>query len=127
MRADDEQDPLTAEIIGGAIEVHRSLGPGLLESVYEECLAIELVDRGLVVQKQAALPIVFKDRILDMGYRVDLLVNDSVIIELKAVERVLPVHEAQLLTYLKLSGKRTGLLLNFNSAYMRDGILRRVL
>jgi len=127
LRADDEQDPLTAEIIGGAIEVHRSLGPGLLESVYEECLAIELVDRGLVVQKQAALPIVFKDRILDMGYRVDLLVNDSVIIELKAVERVLPVHEAQLLTYLKLSGKRTGLLLNFNSAYMRDGILRRVL
>ncbi len=122
-----ERDPLTREIVGGAIEVHKALGPGLLENVYEECLYIELSDRGLSVQTQVPLPVTFKGRILNVGYRLDLLVNDSVIVELKTVERVLPVHEAQLLTYLKLSGKRTGLLLNFNSAYMKDGILRRVL
>ena len=127
MDSPDERDPLTREIVGGAIEVHKALGPGLLENVYEECLYIELSDRGLSVQTQVPLPVTFKGRILNVGYRLDLLVNDSVIVELKTVERVLPVHEAQLLTYLKLSGKRTGLLLNFNSAYMKDGILRRVL
>ncbi|MBN8599152.1 MAG: GxxExxY protein [Planctomycetes bacterium] len=120
-------DPLTREIIGGAIEVHRALGPGLLESVYEECLAHELTERGLRVARQVPLPVVFKGKRLDCGYRIDLIVNDLVILEIKAIERVLPVHEAQLLSYLKLSGKKVGLLLNFHVPYMRDGVLRRIL
>lgn len=120
-------DPLTREIIGGAIEVHRALGPGLLESIYEECLAHELTERGLRVVRQVPLPVVFKGKRLDCGYRIDLIVNDLVILEIKAIERVLPVHEAQLLSYLKLSGKKVGLLLNFHVPYMRDGVLRRIL
>lgn len=120
-------DPLTREIIGGAIEVHRALGPGLLESVYEECLAHELTERGLRVVRQVPLPVVFKGKRLDCGYRIDLIVNDLVILEIKAIERVLSVHEAQLLSYLKLSGKKVGLLLNFHVPYMRDGVLRRIL
>lgn len=120
-------DPLTREIIGGAIEVHRALGPGLLESVYEECLAHELMERGLSVARQVPLPVVFKGRRLDCGYRMDLIVNDLVILEIKAIERVLPVHEAQLLSYLKLGGKKVGLLLNFHVPYMRDGVVRRIL
>ena len=120
-------DPLTREIIGGAIEVHRALGPGLLESVYEECLAHELMERGLKVARQVPLPVVFKGKRLDCGYRMDLIVNELVILEIKAIERVLPVHEAQLLSYLKLSGKKVGLLLNFHVPYMRDGIVRRIL
>jgi GxxExxY protein len=120
-------DPLTAAIIGGAIEVHRALGPGLLESIYEECLAHELVERGLKIQRQVPLPVVFKGKRLDCGYRIDMIVNDSVLLELKAIEKVLPVHEAQLLSYLKLSGKKVGLLLNFHVAYLKDGITRRIL
>lgn len=120
-------DPLTSAIIGGAIEVHRALGPGLLESVYEECLAHELDERGLKVQRQVPLPVVFKGKRLDCGYRIDMIVNDSVLLELKAIEKVLPVHEAQLLSYLKLSGKKVGLLLNFHVAYLKDGITRRIL
>ena len=120
-------DPLTSTIIGGAIEVHRALGPGLLESVYEECLAHELAERGLTVQRQVPLPVVFKGKRLDCGYRLDMIVNDSVLLELKAIEKVLPVHEAQLLSYLKLSGKKVGLLLNFHVAYLKDGITRRIL
>lgn len=123
----DIRDPLTAEIIGGAIEVHKALGPGLLEAVYEECLAAELSDRGLRVARQVAVPVTFKGRRLDIGYRADMIVNDEAVLELKAVEKVTPVHEAQLLTYLRLSGKRVGLLLNFDSAYLRDSIVRRVL
>ena len=121
----DEQ--LTEAIIGGAIEVHRELGPGLLESAYEECLCHELQLRGLAFQRQVDLPVVYKGIRLDCGYRADLVVEDRVVLELKTVEKIMPVHEAQLLTYLRLSAKRVGLLLNFNSAVLRDGIKRMVL
>lgn len=127
LEATDGQDPLTREIIGGAIEVHKALGPGLLEAVYEECLALELADRGLTVQRQVKAPVVFKGRTLDMDYRLDMLVNDAVVLELKAVEKVLPVHEAQLLAYMKLSKKHVGFLLNFHTPYLRDSIKRFIL
>ena len=127
MNVEQDRDPLTREIIASAIEVHRTLGPGLLESIYEECLAMELGDRGLAVQRQLAVPVLYKGRTLDCSYRVDLLVNESVVVEVKAVERVIGVHEAQLLTYMKLLHKRTGLILNFHSQVMREGIVRRVL
>ena len=117
---------LTGTIIGAAIEVHRALGPGLLESAYEECLAVELADRGLRVERQAVLPVTYKGRALDAGYRIDLLVNNEVIVELKSVQKLEPIHDAQLLTYLKLAGIRHGLLLNFNVAVLKDGIRRMV-
>lgn len=123
----EQQDPLTHEIIGGAIEVHKALGPGLLESAYEECLAVELADRGLSVSRQVPVPVQFKGRRIDCGYRVDMIVNNEAIVELKAVERIIPVHEAQLLTYMKLARIPKGLLLNFHSAYLKDSIIRRVL
>jgi GxxExxY protein len=122
-----EQDPLTERIIGLAIEVHRSLGPGLMESAYEECLSWELQHAGLAFQRQVPLPVRYKGVTLEMGYRLDLVVENQVVVELKTVERLLPIHEAQLLTYLKLSGLRTGLLLNFNSAVLKNGIKRMVL
>jgi len=122
-----ERDPLTEKIIGFAIEVHRALGPGLLESAYEECLCYEFSHSGLAFRRQVPLPVVYKGVRLDCGYRLDLVVADGVIVEVKAIEKLLPVHDAQLLTYLKLSGLKTGLLLNFHSAVMRDGIRRRVL
>jgi GxxExxY protein len=118
---------LTQEIIGAAIEVHRVLGPGLLESAYRRCLCHELRLRGLEFQIELALPVLYKGELLDCGYRLDLLVAQTVVIELKSVEKVLPVHEAQLLTYLRLSGKRVGLLINFNVPLLKDGIVRRVL
>lgn len=121
------QDPLTYEIIGGAIEVHKALGPGMLENVYEECLAVELADRGLVVRRQVPVPVFFKGRQIDLAYRLDMLVNDSVVLELKAIETLMPVHEVQLMTYMKLANKRTGLLINFHTPYLRDSIVRRVL
>jgi GxxExxY protein len=119
-----ENDLLTEQIIGLAIEVHRQLGPGLLESAYEECLCFELKREGLPFRRQVALPVVYKSVRLDCGYRLDIVVQDQVILEIKTVERLLPVHEAQMLTYMKLSGIRTVLLLNFNSAVLRDGIRR---
>ena len=119
-----ENDLLTEQIIGLAIEVHRQLGPGLLESAYEECSSFELKQEGLPFRRQVALPVVYKSVRLDCGYRLDIVVQDQVILEIKTVERLLPVHEAQMLTYMKLSGIRTGLLLNFNSAVLRDGIRR---
>lgn len=122
-----DRDPLTAEIIGGAIEVHKALGPGLLEAVYEECLAVELADRGLDVRRQVPVPVTFKGKTLPCGYRLDMLVNDAVILEIKAIDKVLPVHEAQLLSYLRLASKRVGLLLNFHTPYLRDSIVRKVL
>lgn len=122
-----ERDPLTEKIIGLAIEVHRVLGPGLLESAYEECLCHEFKENRIAFQRQVALPVVYKSVHLDCGYRMDIVVDGGVVIEIKTVEKLLPVHEAQLLTYLKLSGNRTGLLLNFNSAVLRDGIRRMVL
>ena len=118
---------LSREIIGAAIEVHKQLGPGLLESAYEECLCHELHLRGLAFQRQAPLPVTYKGLKLDCGYQLDLVVEDAVVLELKALEKILPVHEAQLLTYLKLSGHRLGFLLNFNVPLMRDGISRRIL
>ena len=117
---------LTGTIIGAAIEVHRALGPGLLESAYEECLAVELADRGLRVERQAVLPVIYKGCTLDAGYRIDLLVNSEVIVELKSVQKLETIHDAQLLTYLKLAGIRHGLLLNFNVAVLKDGIRRMV-
>ena len=125
--AEAQRDPLTQKVIGSAIEVHRCLGPGLLESAYEECLAWELSQAGLKVQRQVPLPVVYKEVRLDVGYRLDMVVESRLIVELKTVEKLLPIHQAQLLTYLKLSGLRTGLLLNFNSAVLRDGIKRMVL
>jgi GxxExxY protein len=121
------RDPLTERIIGAAIEVHRVLGPGLLESAYEECLAWELAQGGLAVERQVPLPVVYKEVKLDAGFRLDLLVEKQVIVELKTVERLLPVHEAQLLTYLRLSGLRTGLIPNFFAAVLKHGIKRMVL
>jgi GxxExxY protein len=115
-------------VIGAAIEVHRALGPGLLESAYEECLCHEFHLRGLGFQRQVPLPVEYKGVKLDCGYRIDLLVEDAVVLEIKCVEHVLPVHEAQLLTYLKMIGKRVGLILNFNVAVLaRGGLVRKVL
>jgi GxxExxY protein len=111
---------LTEAIIGAAIEVHRHLGPGLLESTYEQCLCYELGKRGLSVICQAALPVKYKDVFLECGYRIDIIVNDAVVLELKSVEKLLPIHEAQLMTYLRLSGKRVGLLINFNVTVLKD-------
>jgi GxxExxY protein len=117
---------ITEQILGAAIAVHRALGPGLLESTYEACLAFELLDRGLAIVRQAALPVVYRGVRIDCGYRLDLVVEGRVIVEIKAVERVLPVHEAQILTYLKLSELPVALLLNFNVPLMKDGIKRFV-
>ena len=117
----------TEQIIGAAIEVHKKFGPGLLESAYEACLCRELLLRGLSFQRQVPLPIEYKGVHLDCGYRIDLVVEDSVIVELKSVEKLLPIHEAQLMTYLRLSGKRVGLLININVKLLTDGVVRRVL
>jgi len=125
--AEIERDPITQQIIGGAIDVHRALGPGLLESVYEQCMAVELSQRGLTVQRQVAVPIMYKGVRVDAGYKIDMVINDTVVVELKAVETVLPVHEAQLLSYMRLLGVRVGLLLNFHVPLMKNGIFRRVI
>ncbi len=117
-------DPLTRRIIGAAIEVHRALGPGLLESVYESCLAYELRDRGMHVEEQQPLPVVYRDICLEGAHRLDLVVNDDTIIELKAVEKLNPLYEAQLLSYLRLSQYRVDLLINFNVRYLTQGIRR---
>ena len=122
-----EQEHLTESIIGAAIDVHRELGPGLLESAYEECLCHELHLRGSRFQRQVELPVTYKGLKLDFGYKLDVVVDEQVIIELKSIEQILPIHHAQLLTYLRLSGKRIGLLLNFNVAVLKHGIVRRVL
>ncbi len=120
-------EELTGGICAAAIEVHKQVGPGLLESAYEECLCHELSLRRLSFQRQVPLPVVDKKVRLDCGYKLDLVVEDQVVLELKSVECVTPVHEAQLLTYLKLSHKKVGLILNFNVELMKNGITRRVL
>ncbi len=120
----DDINRLTEKIIGAAIEVHRLLGPGLLESTYEACLVYELEQLKFCVEQQKSLPVVYKGIKLEQGYRIDLLVNNLVVIELKAVEEILPVHEAQILSYLKLSGCEVGLLLNFNVKLLKNGIHR---
>ena len=123
MKSDDE---LTEKIIGGAIEIHRALGPGLLESIYEECLVVELGLRGLEFERQKSISIDYKGRRVAAELRIDLLVERRVIFELKAVEKLLPVHEAQLLTYMRLCQVRFGLLINFNVPVLKDGLKRLV-
>jgi len=120
------ENEMTEAIIGGAIEVHKALGPGLLESVYEECLAVELQLRGLRFERQRAVALEYKGRPVGMDLRLDLLVEDCVIVELKAVEKLLRIHDAQLLTYLRLTKRSLGLLINFNVPLLKDG-LRRLL
>ncbi len=121
-----ELNEVSGTIVDAAIQVHSALGPGLLESAYQTCLMYELRERGLTVRNQVPLPIVYKTIRLPVGYRIDLVVHETVIVELKTVPELLPVHRAQLLTYLKLSGRRLGLLLNFHVPRMRDGIKRMV-
>jgi GxxExxY protein len=121
------RDSLTERLIGLAIGVHRLLGPGLLESAYEECLCFELREAGIPFSRQLPLPIVYKTIRLDCGYRLDIVLERDVILEIKAVEKLMPIHEAQILTYLRLSGIKTGLLINFNSVVLKDGLRRFVL
>jgi len=117
----------TGGIIAAAVEVHRELGPGLLESAYQSSLCRELALRGVAFQTEVELPVDYKGIHLDCGYRIDLLVENKVAVELKSVEKLLPIHQAQLLTYLRLSKMRVGLLINFNVRVLRDGVIRRVL
>jgi GxxExxY protein len=120
-------EELTEKIIGSAIEVHRAIGPGLFESVYEECLCQEMTLRGLKFRRQVFVPVIYKGVEIDCKYRLDLLVEELVVLELKTVDRVLPIHEAQLLTYMRLLSKPVGLIINFKVPALRHGIVRRVL
>jgi len=122
----DRLDALTQQIIGAAIAVHRELGPGLLESSYEACLTFELVERRLRFERQKPLPLVYRGRTLDCGYRIDLLVEEEVVVEVKSVERLEPIHNAQVLSYLRLSSRKVGLLINFNVKWLADRGIRRV-
>lgn len=124
--AEENLNSITGKIIDAAMKVHSALGPGLLESAYEACLKHELSKRGLIVESQVLLPIFYDGVKIDAGYRLDMLVENEIILELKAVEKVIPIHEAQLLSYLKLSNKQVGLLLNFNVLLLKDGITRVV-
>ena len=127
MSEKDELNSITERIIGAAIAVHRELGPGMLESAYEVCLAHELIERGLSLERQKTLPIVYRGQALDCGYRVDLLVESAVVVEVKSVEKFDRVHGAQLVSYLRLSGCKVGLLINFNVKWLvEDGIMRKV-
>jgi GxxExxY protein len=121
------EDPLTQRIIGSAIEVHRALGPGLLESIYEECLCVELKALDIQHERQVALPVFYKGSALNCSYRIDIVVEKQVVVEVKSVENLLPIHQAQLLTYMKLSGISRGLLHNFHTAILKDGIRRMTL
>lgn len=123
----NDYDELSGKVIGCAIEVHRNLGPGLLESAYERCLSFELLANNIHHLVQKELPIKYKRIDLDCEYRIDLLIEDKLIVELKSVEKILPIHEAQILTYMKLANIRTGLLINFNVPLLKDGIKRFVL
>lgn len=118
------KDPLTQRVIGCAIEVHRALGPGLLESTYQQCLAHELGQQGILFKMEWPMPVSYKNVQLDCGYRVDLLIEDKLILELKAVSKILDIHRAQILTYMKLAKVETGLLINFNADRLVDGIQR---
>jgi GxxExxY protein len=123
----EKRDPLTHEIIGAAIEVHRQLGPGMLESTYQRCLCFELAQRGLSLKSQPPMPLVYKGQELEFGYRPDLIIENQVIVELKCVEKLISVHDAQILTYLRLSNIRKGLLINFQSQPLINGIKRFLL
>ena len=126
MQEIDRLDQTSRRIIGAAIEVHRNLGPGLLESAYQSCLVYELKQRGFRVEEQQPLPVIYKEVKLDCGYRLDLVVEDEIIVEVKAVEKLLPIHEAQLLSYLRLSNKKVGLLINFYVPVLKSGLKRIV-
>lgn len=126
MHESDRLDQISRRIIGAAIEVHRHLGPGLLESAYQSCLAFELKQRGLRTEEQKALPVTYKEVKLDCGYRLDIVVEDEIIVEIKAVETLLPIHEAQLLSYLRISHKKVGLLMNFHVPVLTKGLKRIV-
>ena len=126
MGAGMNENEIGHAIIGGAIKVHTKIGPGLLESAYQLCLSHELGKQGLAIRSQVGIPVRYDDLVIENGYRIDLLVNDRVVVELKSVETVLPVHRGQLLSYLRLGGFKLGYLLNFNVTYMRDGITRLV-
>ena len=115
---------MSKDVVDAAYRVHSALGPGLLESVYEQCFAYELQTRGIEIQRQVMLPVIYRDIRIDAGLRLDLLIGGTLVVEIKAVEKLLPVHEAQLLTYLKLSGHRVGLLINFNVPLIKQGIRR---
>lgn len=121
-----ERNNLSKIILDASIEVHRELGPGLLESVYEICLCKELVGRGLAIERQVALPVIYKNEKLDLNFRIDVLIENEIIVELKTVEQILPIHKAQLLTYLKLYDRRLGLLINFNAVRLVDGFKRLI-
>ena len=121
-----QHEEITGQIINAAMKVHSVLGPGLLESAYEACLLFELHRTGLHAASQVELPVVYENVKIDAGYRIDLLVEDAVIVELKSVEELMPIHQAQLLSYLKLSGKTVGLLINFNVVHLKDGLKRMV-
>jgi GxxExxY protein len=122
----DRLDHITRRIVGAAIEVHKIIGPGLLESAYQTCLAFELRQLGLNVEEQVPLPVIYKDVKLECGYRMDLVVENAIVVEIKAVEALAPIHDAQLLSYLRLSGKRVGLLMNFHVRVLKDGLKRIV-
>ncbi len=122
----EELNKITETIIGAAIEVHRNLGPGLLESAYRECLRYELIKRGYEALQEVPLPLLYKEVKLDCGYRLDLLINDAVIVEIKSLENLMPIHEAQMLSYLKISGGKIGLLLNFNVKMLKHGGIKRL-
>ena len=122
----DRLDQITRSIIGAAIEVHKNLGPGLLESAYQACLAYELRERGFTVEEQKVIPVVYKQVKLDCGYRMDLLVENAIVVEVKAIEQITPIHEAQWLSYLRLSGRTVGLLVNFHVRVLKNGLKRIV-
>ncbi|MCB1220984.1 MAG: GxxExxY protein [Planctomycetales bacterium] len=122
----EAHDPLTAEVIGAAIEVHRKLGPGLMESACKSCLAQELIHRNMAIQVEAPLPLTYRGVRLEVAYRVDMIVENELFLELKVVNKLEPVHKAQLLTYLRLSGKQRGLMINFHVPFLREGIQRLV-
>ena len=126
MEENDRLDQITRKIIGAAIEVHKAVGPGLLESAYQACLAFELRQNALQVAEQVPLPLLYKEVKLDCGYRIDLLVEDSIIVEIKAVEQLSAIHDAQVLSYLRLAHKRVGLLINFHSRLLKSGLKRIV-
>jgi GxxExxY protein len=126
MEESERLNQITERVIGAAIAVHRALGPGPLESAYETCLMYELTQQGLKVEAQKPLPVTYREVKLDCGYRLDLLVEDAVIVELKSVDRLAPIHTAQLMSYLKLSGCKIGLLINFNETLLKNGIVRKV-
>lgn len=120
--AEFQSDPVVGQIIGAAIEVHRVCGPGLLESTYKSCIGFELVEKGIRVEREVPVPVIYKGTRLDCGYRLDLLVDEDVIVEVKSVEKLQPIHTAQIMTYLRLTGARHALLMNFNGLTLKEGL-----